>query len=317
MHSKWQIWDFFSSFKKDTLATFEGVLCLSTFDPICLKLVKDHLLAGAGERVVHYKMASEVTRPWLEEEFQTLSLFGNTESFFIHQAQDLKAELLDLVTRLEVTGRFLILSFESETAAFKKIAKDPKSQILLLEAPKFWEPNKLLDFSASYFRLPLSFEAKSWILEALENNLETFYHACSLLKLNHPQEREVSLSMVTELLTLEKLDQFHLASMFARKKKQDFYEKLVNLTGDFEKMRGFFNFLQSHLIKMADPSYLSKKPRLTSYDKDLQSTSKLWKTEDLMVEIGRFNDWEILSKKKDSMLWHKLREAHLESFGIL
>lgn len=316
MHSKWQIWDFFSSFNREHLQTFEGILALNTFDPICLKMVKDYLTRGAGDRVIYYKMAQEVTREWIEEEFQTLSLFGNSESFFIHQAHDLKADILELISNLEVTGRFIILSFENEQTAWKKLVKEGKIPTLTIESPRFWELNKLLDFVCAHLRLPLSYEAKTWILEALENDLGTFYNACCLIKLNHPEAREVGLKDVKELLTLEKLDQFQMASLLARKKQKDFYDKLVLLEGDFEKMRGFFMFMQSHLIKMADTSYLSGKPRLTQYDKDLQSTAKLWKEADLMNEIERFNCWELLSKKKDSHLWHEIKEAHLRAMGL-
>lgn len=313
MHTKWQIWDFFNSFNREHLKTFEGILALNTFDPICLKMVKDYLTRGAPDRVIHYKMAQEVTRGWIEEEFQTLSLFGNSDCFFIHQAQDLSTEMLELLTSTEVTGRFIILSFENELTLWKKLVKDGKLQTLVVESPRFWELNKLLDFVCSYLRLPLSYEAKTWMLEALENDLGTFYNACCLIKINHPEAREVSITEVKELLTLEKLDQFQMASLIARKKSKEFYEKLVQLEGDFEKMRGFFMFMQSHLIKMADPSYLSQKPRLTQYDKDLQSTSKLWKQEDLMQLLEKFNRWELLCKKKDSHLWHEIKEAHLRS----
>ena len=315
MHSKWQIWDFFSSFKRDYLKTFEGTLAINSFDPICLKMVKDFLTRGADDKVIHYKMAAEVTRAWIEEEFQTLSLFGNSDSFFIHQAQDLNAEMLELISNLDVTGRCLILSFENELATWKKLVKEGKIGTLVIEPPRFWEINKLLDFTCAHLRLPLSYEAKTWILDALENNLGTFYNACCLIKLNHPEAREVGINDVKELLTLEKLDQFQLASLLARKKQKEFFEKLVALEGDFEKMRGFFNFMQSHLIKMADPTYLSQKPRLTQYDKDLQSTSKLWKQAELMNEIQKFNRWELLSKKKDSHLWHEIKEAHLRSIS--
>lgn len=315
MHSKWQIWDFFSSFKRDYLKTFEGTLAINSFDPICLKMVKDFLTRGADDRIIHYKMAAEVTKGWIEEEFQTLSLFGNTECFFIHQAQDLNAEMLELISKQEITGRFLILSFENEQATWKKLVKDGKIPTLVIEPPRFWELNKLLDFTCAHLRLPLSYEAKTWILDALENNLGTFYNACCLIKLNHPEAREVGINEVKELLTLEKLDQFQLASLLARKKQKEFFEKLVALEGDFDKMRGFFNFMQGHLIKMADTSYLSQKPRLTQYDKDLQSTAKLWKTPDLMNEIQKFNRWELLCKKKDPYLWHEIKEAHLRSIS--
>jgi DNA polymerase III delta subunit len=313
MHSKWQIWDFFASYKRDTLNDYEGALALNTFDPICLKLVKDYLTRGLGEKILHYKMASEVTKAWFEEEFQTLSLFGNSESFFIHQAHDLPAEILELLSKTEITGRFLILSFENELTAWKKLVKDGKTSTLVIEPPRFWELNKLLDFVGSYLRLPLSYEAKSWMLDALENNLGTFYNACCLLKLNHPDAKEVALKDVKELLTLERLDQFQMASLVARKKHKEFFEKMVALEGDFEKMRGFFNFMQGHFVKMADTSYLSQKPRLTQYDKDLQSTAKLWKSNEMMKMIETFNRWELLCKRKDNQLWHELKEAHLRS----
>ncbi len=313
MHSKWQIWDFFSSYNRDTLNSYEGVLALNTFDPVCLKMVKDYLTRGMNDKVLHYKMAGEVTKPWMEEEFQTLSLFGNTESFFIHQAHDLSADMIDVLTKSEITGRFVLLSFENELTAWKKLVKEGKIATLVIEPPRFWELNKLLDFVCNYLRLPLSYQAKTWMLDALENNLGTFYNACSLIRLNHPDSKEVSLDDVKELLTLEKLDQFQMASLVARKKHKEFFEKLVALGGDFEKMRTFFNFMQSHLIKMADTSYLAQKPRLTQYDKDLQSSSKLWKGPELMEQVEKFNRWELLCKKKDSHLWHEIKESHLRA----
>src|SRR3989344_9596638 len=192
MHSKCQIWDFFSSYSRDTLKSYEGILALNTFDPICLKLVKDYLTRGMTEQVLHYKMASEVTKAWIEEEFQTLSLFGNTESFFIHQAHDLPADILEIFSKLEVSGRFILLSFENELTPWKKLVKEGKIATLVIESPRFWELNKLLDFVCAHLRLPLSYDSKTWILDALDNNLGSFYNACCLIKLNHPETKEVN-----------------------------------------------------------------------------------------------------------------------------
>ena len=311
MHSKWQIWDFFSSFQRNYLSSFNGVLALNSFDPICLKLMKDFLTRGSEGRTIHHKLASDVTLNWIEEEFQTLSLFGDSDCFFIHLAQDLKADILDHLSKLELTDRFLILCYESEGVGWKKLVKDGAIGTLVIEPPRFWELNKLLDFVTNYLRLPLSYEAKSWILDALENNLSVFYNSCTVLKLNFPNSKEVSIDEVKSLFTLDKLDQFSMASLFARRKFSDFYDRLVQLEGDFDKMRGFFNFMQGHLTKLADTSYLAQKPRLTQYDKDLQSTAKLWKSEEITREIERFNQWEIQSKKKDNFLWNDLRQAHL------
>lgn len=315
MHSKWQIWDFFSSFDKNFLAEYEGLLALHTFDPVCLMMVKNHLTRGLGDRPLFHKVATDVSRNWLEAEFQTLSLFAETNSYYIHQSQDLSQDLLEKIATLDITQRFMVLSFDKDNVQWKKVLKDGKIPTLIIEPPRFWELNKLLDFVCSYLHLPISFEAKGWMLSALENDLGTFYNSCSLLKLNFPDSKDISLSDVRELLTVERLDQFALASAFARKKKVDFYERLVVLEGDFDKMRSFFNFIQSHLIKMIDTSYLNQKPRLTQYDKDLQSTSKLWKKAEVMVELEKFNRWEIMSKRKDHLLWHELKNAYLQSLS--
>ncbi len=118
-----------------------------------------------------------------------------------------------------------------------------------------------------------------------------------------------------ELLEVERLDQFALASLFCRRKRLEFYHKVIQLQGDFDKMRSLFNFMQSHLIKVMDPSYLNQKPRPSSYDKDIQSTSKLWKPNELLAAIEEFNHWEILSKSKKSLLWTELNQAYLRALG--
>jgi DNA polymerase III delta subunit len=279
--------------------------------------VKDFLLKGCGDRIVFHKIASEVSKNWIEEEFQTLSLFGGAESFVIHQAQDLKNDVIDLLNTLDLNDRFILLCFDSEGASWKKVIKDAVIPTVVVEAPRFWEVNKLLDFVGAYLRLPLSYEAKNWMLDALENTLGAFYNSCILLKLNHPDSKEISLSDVKNILTLDRLDQFAMASNFSRKKYSAFFERIIALEGNYEKMRGLFNFMQSHLIKLLDPSYLSQKNRLTQYDKEIQGCSKLWSANELFLEVERFNRWEILSKKKDSLIWYEIHVAYLRSIRSL
>jgi len=313
MLSKWQIWDFFSSVKPDHLEGASGVFVLNTFDFQSLKLIKDHLLKKISA-TVHHKLASEVTNEWIENEFMTLSFFSSSESFFIHQAQELNAELLEKLVQLELDNRFIILNFESETASFKKLVKEKSVRILQIEAPRFWETTKLLDFTAAFVRLPLSYDAKTWMLNSLENTFQQFYNSCCLLKLNYPSVTEVSLHQVKELLEVERLDSFYLANIFGKKNFKEFYTQLIELEGDFEKMRSFFLFMQSHLIKVADPSYLEAKDRLSQYDKGILQVSKLWKQEELLQWVGRFNDLEIMAKKKDSALWNELKFSYLRVF---
>lgn len=313
MHSKLQIWDFFSSYKRDFLKSFQGIVAINTFDPVCLKLVKDYLTKELYDKVIYYKMSEDVTKAWIENEFQTLSLFTNTDNFFIHQAQDLPLDVLANLSDTTIADRFVILSFEDDQAAWKKLVKDNKFSTIMIEPPKFWENNKLLDFICSYFRLSINHQAKLWILESQENNLTSFYNVCSLIKINFPDSKEVKLDDLKSLLTQERLDQFNLANLFGRKKFKEFFEKLRLLEGDFEKMRTFFNFMQNHLVKMADTSYLADKNRPNQYDRELQASSKLWKTEEIITEVEKFNRWEICCKRKDPFIWHEIKEDYLRA----
>lgn len=314
MHSKWQIWDFFSVNNREILKNKTGVIGFNCFDPLSTRLVKDFLFKAIDESVVHYKISTEVTKDWLIEEFQTLSLFGNNSNFFIHEAHNLNQEIFDLILNLDLSDRFVLLNFESENTLWKKFLKNSDNFSLQIEAPRFWEMNKLLDFVCQYLKLPLHYEAKNWIMNIIENDFSSFYNACYLIKLNHPEDKEVTLKMVEALLTVERVDQFALASSFSRKKKGEFYKRILSLEGDFEKARSLFNFMQSHLVKLSDTSYLSQKNRLTQYDKELQGSAKLWTRVELAEEIKKMNKLEILSKKKDSNLWHQIKLESLRYF---
>jgi hypothetical protein len=121
--------------------------------------------------------STRIKKDWIEDEFKSLSLFSDSESFFIHQANDLNAELIDCFSSIQITDRFVILSFENDQTSWKKVVKEEKIQAITIEAPKFWETNKLLDFCCHYLKLRLSHDSRTWILEVLENNLPTFYNA--------------------------------------------------------------------------------------------------------------------------------------------
>jgi hypothetical protein len=310
MHSKWQIWDFFKNVERGFLSNFEGILILNTFDSISLKMIKDYLIHKNLSRPVLHKTFQEITKSWIESEYETLSLFPNDDCFFIHQAQELNSDLIDKIFSLNLSRRFLILSFENST--LKKKMAGNSIHVFEIEAPKFWESNKLLDFISLYFNLGLSFEVKSWILDSFENNLSSFYHICSVLKINFP-DAQLTLQEAKEVISPNKFDQFVLASLVSQKQTEKFYQTLNSLEQDFEKMRDLFRFLQSHFIKLSDASFTKGKSKLSQYDRDLVKMSVLWNRDDLKHLIRLFDHFEILAKKKDSQLWIDLKSHQLAS----
>lgn len=316
MHSSWQIWDFFSRSNKDIFSSFNGIYAINTFDPVCLKMVQDYLRKHLSGKNFYIKMPQEISKSWLEDEFQTLSFFSSSDNFFIHQADQVSTDIISLISEFNLSDRCIFLSFESIGPAWKKILNNENVTKIQIESPRFWEFNKLLDFVCAYLRVPLSFEAKNWILSNQESTLTNFYNCCFLIKLNYPDIAEIGLVQVKSLFRAEKFDQFYAASLYSKKKKTEFFSLIIGLEGDFEKLRNIFHFLQHHMIKMMDTSYLSSKHRLTKYDKELQSTSILWSRSEILSELEKLVELEIRCKKKDQFIWHELKCSYLRSLGV-
>lgn len=316
MHSKWQIWDFFNSYPMNSWQEAEGIFVLQTFDSQSLRLVKDSLMAQAGDKIFLHKVGEDLTVEWLENEFQGLSLFGPGESYIIHRPETIPAASLEymLSDRFDVSGRLVALCYDQDSAGLKKLVKKVGVTYCQVEAPRFWETQKLLDFICFYFKIPLSFESKQYLLESLEGSFDILYQAAQAIKISFPEQKEISLSQTEEIVSREKLDQFLLAQIFGKKKMVEFFERILELKLEFDQMRFFFGFMQSHLIKIADTSYLTGKARLSNYDKDILNAAKIWKQDELMRWIARFSQWEILAKKKDDTLDGQIKQSYLYSF---
>lgn len=310
MLSNWNVWDFFKNHPKILDVKHTGLYSFFFPDPYTAKIAKDILDKHQNLRVI---AASEVTPEWLEENLCTLSLFGGSESYYIPQAEDLsKAAQEHILERyVDFNTQYFILCFLKDSAFRKKITS-LNGKHLVIEAPKFWEMDKFFDFLADYYEVRLAYEAKQFFLEIITHDPSSFHVALNIVKLNFSHQSEVSLDDLKSVLEQGRLDQFALASLFSRKEKVKFFEKLLKADPDFDTLRQFFSFLQGHLIKLADPRLLEKKPRPSKYDKEIIGLSKLWKTDELKNEIRFFASLEILSKEKNQVLFQQLRSYYLK-----
>lgn len=312
MHTKWQIWDFFKSFDSSYFSSFSGVFSIATPEPIYEGLVKDFFKKGAPSKTFFLKNAEEINRSWLEEEFLTLSFFQAQDCFIINHAQDLSFEILDLILGLNLNDRFIILFFESTGVGWKKMISGKSNHSLEIEPTKFWEFNKLLDFFINFNGITLNFEAKNWLLENSEHSAGSFHQVCSNLKINF-DSKIINLDQVKSVIAIDRFDQFKLATLVSLKKLPEFYAKINQLNQDFDRLKDLFRFLQGHLIKLSDSSYLKGKNKYSNYDKEILKCSQLWKPNELRVVLESFCRWEIMSKKKDPQIWLDLKKTQLES----
>lgn len=318
MLSKWLPWDFFKRFGDSIQRNRPGLYTLWAFDQFMVRIFQNNLPTGIFEGgKIFVLMGKDISRDWVEANLMSLTFFGGGESFFVHNAEDIPKEAQELLASGEIdfSSRFFILSFSSDCPFRKKLVDKIDGEHIVINAPPFWEGGKLLDFIADQNQVRLSFDARNYILMAVEHQTADFQTALNMLKLNYPEHSQLTLEQVQSLLKISRLDQFTLASLFSCKKKMQFFEHLLNIDNDFDDLRTFFSFMQSHLIKIFDTSYTEKKARPSKYDREIINYSRLWDKDELSGEIRKFGEWEILAKMRSEQLLTILRAEYLQTMS--
>jgi len=317
MLSKWSPWELVQNRPSIINEGEEGLVALYFADPFVENLILGRIPRNVSQNnEFHIVNGKDIDRAWIEDNFQTLSLFGGQDSYLVIEAQNLPASSKEFLLSDEFspTGQSLILSFKSDSRYFNKLAKKGAGLFFQVQEPKFWEGDKLLGFLADEMKIRLSYGAKNYLKDSLESNSLEFHNALSLIQLHYPEESEVQEDQVRRLVRGRKLDHFELASWFGQKNNTAFYKKILSVELDFDAMRSLFSFMQSHLFRLLDPSYVEGKARMSRYDKEILSHSKLWDKVDLMDKMNMFGELEIDAKSKSADLKNKIRRIFLETY---
>jgi hypothetical protein len=99
--------------------------------------------------------------------------------------------------------------------------------------------------------------------------------------------------------------------MLSEKKLKNYFRSLIDLSLSFDEYRHIISFSQSHLVKLADPSYIQKKSRPSKYDKEILAYSKNWESSEIAKFIETLMKLETLSKRKDEKLHLDLKSLYL------
>ena len=316
MHSKWKIWDFFSA--RETLIKDKAVriFAFQTSDPFAFRLLKERYLRNLRDEVKPITMmGKDVQKVWIEDNFFSLGLFGNSDSYLILNADQLpkdSKELLLKTNELILDDCYLFFDFEKEDEFVKQLKKSDIAEVIKIEAPAFWEQDKLLDFICSVKSVYLSMEAKRLIIEKLNFDFGSYFNIVTQIDINFPERMNISDHDIASLVASTKIDNFELAELFASKKFKAFYGKLLELESEKE-MGQIFRFMQSHLLKVLDPSFLNAKSKLNKYDRQIMSQSSAWREEPLSKAIKYFGELELLCKTKNPLLKARLQRDKLRS----
>lgn len=306
--NKWKIWDFFKSFAKHIdNGPLNSILCK---DSLVLQEVKTELLKIYGKRDDFKVMFGEdLSLEWWENNFLSLNLFGNNESYIVLNAHHLKNDCIELLSRedLLLEGRKIFFLFEEEGDFFKKLSKIKNVHTSVIEEARHWEGRELLNFWCFQLNTPLSYEAKNMALNLLNHESLDFLNLLRIVQVNFSAEKEINEKMLMQVVTPTRFNKFELAELFSARKFKDFYYKVIELKLDSEEIEDLASFLLVHLIKLFDTSLIHNKNYLNKYDKNLIAHSRLWSPEKLQNAVCYFENLVYRARRKDPFLGHEFK----------
>lgn len=316
MHSKWFPWDFFKSNPKVVDPDAKGIFAISVYDSFLESLLSHKLKRSGDYKVV---VGTEFNQEWIDGNLSTMDLFsmGTNDNYRLVRPEDADKKVLEAMISGEVVidDRLFVMIFTSANKLFDKMVKKDHIHTIKVDEPRFWEQGKYLSFLGREMGVPLGNDVHSYLLSAIPNTTGEFIHALRTMRLHSDNpSNPMRIEQVKELVAETRIDQFALASLFGKRDKKSFFKSLVEIELDFDALRTLFGFMQGHLIKILDPTYIQKKARPSKYDKEIEMHSALWKKAELSEEIHLFSTLELMAKERNVLLKNRIREIYLSQY---
>lgn len=310
-------WEFSQAFPFLINKDKPGLYVFSCYDPflekIFLNSIPKSALEGDGWKVL---AGSEVGISWLEDNLSALDFFSSSQSFKVLLSEDIPAKAKEFILKADVdwSERYFLLTFSKEDKFFDALKKKKEATVLKVKEPPFWDMPKLVKFLCEQTGVNLSYKLQNYLLEIVPNEPGALIVALKKLMLLGGPPQSLTPDKVLEILGQERLNKFELARLWSEKQHRDFYKTLLELIHDFNGLREFFSFLQGHIVKMVDPSYIDDKARPSKYDRQIESSCRMWSKAELRDEMRFFGECEILAKSRSRDLQQALRLKLIESY---
>jgi DNA polymerase III delta subunit len=309
MSSKWRPWDFLKHHPEVIEKDSPGLTVLYCTDPFVERILRNKInfKKWIGQSALILS-GLEFTPDWIDENILTLSLFGGDEPICVLQGGHLSAQSKHFILEndLNASGRHLIVFMNADKKFFNEWQKKGKGNFLEVEDPKFWEFGKLLTYFSDEMSMRLPMNIQNYLLEAVPQKSSDMVNALKSVRLSFGTG-PYDLEQIKIIIPRARLDQFKLASLIGSKKLVEFFRELEKQQMDPEDQMLFFKFLQGHLFKLMDTSYIEKKPRPSKYDKEILAHGVLWEREELQKLIRIFGELEIDAKSKNPYIGQKIR----------
>lgn len=303
MLSKVKIWDL--NFNKVGLNLSKlGLVPFVVNDPYLERILKDKIPRENLELRIF--IGSEINQNFLDENFLNLSLFSQSSHYLILNAElisnDVLQKLFNELNNYQDSTIFLFFSKANKSVS--DILKKSEVECLEIEEFRFWDAPKMLQFLVRELQVKLDGSGQKFLLDNLEHNIEAFYTALNLIKLNF--EDGADLNKLRSIITKERYDFFELLDVYHDNRRK-FYYSLDKKLVDFDWMREFSVSMQAHLFKLLNPSDIAKKEKLSKYDTNIIRWSETESRQDLKLELMFFHEIEIMAKSNDIYLKEKIR----------
>ena len=308
--SSWQIAHYGAQWEQHLT---QAPLLLEVADEFVASVFRHQLKQQVGESDILF--GPEVTVEALEEKLLGLNLFFQGRFCLVFDAHKMPQPAVSFLAETEAPWQQLkavFVSTKKHPALARLFAE--KGAHHRLELPKFWQMEQLLDFFCQHFALTLERRGKSLFMDLVEPTSRHYFESCQLLQNHYPNGEALGARELGRTLVRSRLDRFALARQLAERKGRAFYQALLHEEHSWEDWRQAFLFLQSHVVKLMDPSYASQKQgRLSQYDQQLVAQSKHWREGPLRELLQQLAQWELACKRRESGLKNQLRLKSLQA----
>lgn len=316
MRSEWLPWDFMRNHTNVVEINKYGLYNINFFDPYIEKLILNKLYGYENHngQWISYR-GKEITIDWIEKVMLSNDLFGASSHIIIYQAENIPENSKSLLMKNSsiINNRYVVLSSVDKRKSWYKLGNNEEIINYNITEPKFWEKSKLIDFLLENISLSINFRVKDYLLQSLPLEVKDIVNAINLIKINNINNSSSSLNEIRKLLGPSFINNFEMAGIYSNKNQQKFYRVLLdsfNKTG-FQELEELFRFMQGHLFRMLDTSYIDKKNRPSKYDKEIILYTKMWSSKEIKKSMRAFGQMQILAKKKSKLLLDYLRCEYL------
>tara|TARA_R110002072_G_scaffold1989_2_gene16320 strand:- start:44946 stop:45893 length:948 start_codon:yes stop_codon:yes gene_type:complete len=315
MYSNFYPWDFVKNVDSIIDPRINGLYSLLCYDPFIEKIILNKVDKSKNEFQVLSGL--ELTVDWLEDNINTLDFFSQGSSYIVILADQMAKNVKEFIIegKLNLEDKHFLLCFNSDSKSFDEIKKSVEGTFFKVDPPRFWEGQKLLQFLANEMNIRLNYNSIQTILDKTPQDAGDLLRTLKNLSLEFGDLSKLDPKKIEEFLESRYLDQFSLAKSWGDRNWSKYSKKLIELSHDFDALRSFANFMQGHLFKVLDPSYISKKSRSTKYDDQILNQSRSWDNDEVLKEIDFYTEVELLSKSRDENIKNVLRTYYLEKLA--